>query len=108
MKKINLQDNFALFNEYWDPKIIGELNDAYIKLVKFKGEFIWHKHDNEDEMFLVVKGEMTIKLDEKDIHLSAGAFFIVPKGIRHCPIAEKEVHVVLIEPKATIKTGDQV
>jgi mannose-6-phosphate isomerase-like protein (cupin superfamily) len=107
MQKINLEEKFNLFDEVWSPKIVGELNDSYIKLAKFKGEFVWHKHDNEDEMFFVVKGKLLIKLKDKDIYLSPGEFFIVPKGIEHLPIADDEVHVMLIEPKSTVKTGDQ-
>ncbi|KTC86395.1 cupin domain-containing protein [Legionella brunensis] len=106
MEKINLQDKFALFQEYWSPKIVGDLNDSHVKLAKFKGEFVWHKHENEDELFLVVKGKLLIKLKDKDIHLSEGEFVIIPKGIEHMPIAKEEVHVILIEPKATLNTGD--
>ncbi len=106
MNKVNLKEKFQHFSEYWSPKIVGELNDSYIKLAKFKGEFIWHKHDNEDELFLVIKGKLLIKLKDKDIHLQAGEFVIIPKGVEHLPIAEEEVHVMLIEPKTTINTGD--
>ena len=106
MQKINLIEKFALFNDHWSPKIVGDLNESHIKLAKFKGEFVWHKHDNEDELFLVIKGKLLIKLRDQDIYLSPGEFFIVPKGIEHLPIADDEVHVMLIEPKSTIKTGD--
>ena len=106
MKKVNLPEKFELFNEYWNPKIVGSLNDSYIKLAKFKGEFVWHKHDNEDELFFVVKGKLLIKLRDQNIYLNSGEFFIVPKGIEHLPIAEEEVHVMLIEPKSTLNTGD--
>ena len=87
---------------------MGELNDSYVKLVKFKGAFIWHKHDAEDELFLVVKGKMTIKLRDRDLELAAGEFAIIPRGVEHMPVAEDEVHVVLIEPKTTLNTGDQL
>jgi len=103
---INLKDKFNLVNEYWSPKIAGELNDAHIKLAKFKGEFVWHKHDNEDELFFIVKGKLLIKLRDKDINLQEGEFVIIPKGIEHCPIAENEVHVMLMEPKSTVNTGN--
>ncbi|WP_231861900.1 cupin domain-containing protein [Legionella hackeliae] len=106
MQKINIAEKFALFHDYWSPKIVGELNDAHIKLAKFKGEFVWHKHDNEDELFLVVKGQLLIKLRDKDIHLNEGEFVIIPKGIEHMPVAQEEVHVILMEPKTTLNTGD--
>ncbi len=105
MQKVNLKNKFELFNEYWTPKIVGDLNDSHIKLAKFKGEFTWHQHDNEDELFFVVKGKLLIKFRDKNIHLEEGEFLIVPKGVEHLPIAEEEVHVMLIEPKTTINTG---
>ena len=106
MDKVNLDQKFALFHEYWSPKIAGELNDSYIKLAKLKGEFVWHRHENEDELFLVVKGRLVIKLRDRDITLEAGEFTVIPKGVEHLPIAEEEVHVVLLEPKSTLNTGD--
>src|SRR5947209_1169240 len=106
MDKVNLDQKFALFSDYWSPKIAGELNDSYIKLVKLKGEFVWHRHENEDELFLVVKGRLLIKLRDRDITLEAGEFTVIPKGVEHLPIAEEEVHVVLLEPKSTLNTGD--
>jgi len=106
MKKINLTKEFDSIHEFWAPKIVGEVNDSHVKLAKFKGEFVWHKHDNEDEMFFVIKGKLLIKFKDKDVHLDAGEFFIVPKGVEHLPIAEEEVHIMLIEPKSTIRTGD--
>ena len=106
MKKINLKKKLALFNDYWSPKIVGDLNDSQVKLVKFKGEFIWHKHDNEDELFFIIKGQLLIKLREQDIYLNEGEFVIIPKGIEHLPVAKEEVHVMLIEPKAISNTGD--
>ena len=106
MDTINLNQKFALFQDYWSPKIAGELNDSYIKLAKLKGEFVWHQHENEDELFLVVKGQLLIKLRDRDIHLKEGEFVIIPKGVEHLPIAEEEVHVLLLEPKSTLNTGN--
>jgi len=106
MDKVNLSQKFALFQQYWSPKIAGELNDSYIKLAKLKGEFVWHQHENEDELFLVVKGHLLIKLRDRDIHLKEGEFVVIPKGVEHLPIAEEEVHVLLLEPKSTLNTGN--
>jgi len=106
MDKVNLSQKFALFQEYWSPKIAGELNDSYIKLAKLKGEFVWHQHENEDELFLVVKGQLLIKLRDRDIHLKEGEFVVIPRGVEHLPIAEEEVHVLLLEPKSTLNTGN--
>lgn len=106
MQKVNIHNKLALFSDYWSPKIIGDLNDSYIKLAKFKGEFVWHKHDNEDELFFIIKGNLLIKLRGQDIHLKEGEFVIIPKGVEHLPIAKEEVHVMLIEPKTTLNTGD--
>ena len=103
---INLADKFDLFQEPWHPKIVGELNDSYIKLAKLKGEFVWHHHDNEDELFLVVKGILVIKLRDRDLTIREGEFVIIPKGIEHLPVAEEEVHVLLLEPKSTMNTGN--
>jgi mannose-6-phosphate isomerase-like protein (cupin superfamily) len=107
MEVVNLNDKFSLFEEHWKPKIAGEVNDAYIKLVKFKGEFLWHQHEAEDELFLVVKGKLTIKLRDRDLQLAEGEFAVIPRGVEHMPVAEEEVHVVLIEPKTTLNTGDR-
>jgi mannose-6-phosphate isomerase-like protein (cupin superfamily) len=106
MNAVNIAQKFDLIDEFWSPRIVGELNDSYIKLAKLKGEFVWHHHDNEDEMFLVVKGRLTIKLRERDILLEEGEFAIIPKGVEHRPIAAKEVHVLLLEPKTTRNTGN--
>ncbi len=106
MKKVNINEKLNTFNDYWSPKIVGDLNESYIKLVKLKGEFVWHMHENEDEMFLVVKGNLVIKLRTEDIVLNEGEFFIIPRGIEHMPVAEEEVHVMLLEPKATLNTGN--
>ena len=105
-QKINLAQAFSRFSEYWNPKIAGEINDAHVKLVKFKGEFIWHKHEKEDEMFLVVKGSMVMRLRNRDVELNEGEFFIVPRGTEHMPFAEQEAHVLLLEPKTTLNTGN--
>jgi mannose-6-phosphate isomerase-like protein (cupin superfamily) len=106
MEKVNLANKFGLFQEYWSPKIAGELNDSYLKLAKLKGEFVWHHHEAEDELFLVVKGRLLIKLRDRDISLDEGEFVIIPRGVEHCPVAEEEVHVLLLEPKATVNTGN--
>jgi mannose-6-phosphate isomerase-like protein (cupin superfamily) len=105
MDKVNLAQKFGLFQEYWSPKIAGELNDSHVKLVKLKGEFVWHQHDTEDELFLVVKGSLLIKLRDRDIFLEEGEFVIIPRGVEHLPIAEEEAHVLLLEPKTTLNTG---
>ncbi len=106
MQKVNLIDKLGLISEYWHPKIVGELNDSFVKLVKLKGEFVWHVHDNEDEMFLIVRGNLRIKLRDGDIRLHPGEFFIVPKGVEHMPVADEEVHALLLEPKTTLNTGN--
>jgi mannose-6-phosphate isomerase-like protein (cupin superfamily) len=106
LEKVNFSEKFSSFEDFWSPKIVAELNDVHVKLVKLKGEFIWHNHENEDELFLVTKGDLTIKLRGEDVHLKKGEFFVVPKGIEHKPEARAEVHVVLIEPKTTINTGN--
>jgi mannose-6-phosphate isomerase-like protein (cupin superfamily) len=106
MESINLTQKFSLFNDYWSPKVVGELNDFHVKLVKVKGEFVWHHHDNEDEMFLVVKGRLLIRLRDRDIWLNEGEFTIIPKGVEHMPVAEEETHVLLLEPKTTLNTGN--
>jgi mannose-6-phosphate isomerase-like protein (cupin superfamily) len=106
MEKVNLAQKFSLFEEHWSPKIAGEINDSYVKLVKFKGEFVWHHHETEDEMFLVVKGNLVIKLRDRDIQLKEGEFIIIPHGVEHMPVAEEEVHVLLLEPKSTLNTGN--
>lgn len=108
MEKFNLQEKFQLFNEHWSPKIIGEVNDSYVKIAKLKGEFTWHLHDNEDEMFYVVKGLLTIKFRDKDVHLQEGEGIIIPKGTEHLPVADEEAQVLLIEPKSTLNTGNVI
>ena len=106
MEKVNLATKFSLFQDYWHPRVAGELNDSYVKLAKLKGEFVWHHHENEDELFLVVKGQLLIKLRDQDIWLDEGEFVVIPKGVEHLPIAEDEVHVLLLEPKSTLNTGN--
>jgi len=106
VEKVNTAQKFALINEYWKPHIAGELNDSYVKLVKLKGEFLWHKHDAEDEMFFVTKGRLRVKLRQKEISLNEGEFVIIPKGVEHMPVADSEVHVILVEPRSTLNTGD--
>jgi mannose-6-phosphate isomerase-like protein (cupin superfamily) len=106
MNKVTLAEKFELFAEYWSPKIVGELNGQNVKLAKFKGEFVWHKHDNEDEMFFVVDGTLKIEFRDKTVTLNKDEFIIVPKGVEHKPIAESEVLVMLFEPATTLNTGD--
>jgi mannose-6-phosphate isomerase-like protein (cupin superfamily) len=106
MDKVNLTEKFSRFQDYWSPKIAGELNDSYVKLVKLKGEFIWHHHDNEDELFLVVKGKLLMKFRDRDVAVNEGEFIIVPRGVEHLPVAEEEVHLLLLEPKTTLNTGN--
>jgi mannose-6-phosphate isomerase-like protein (cupin superfamily) len=106
MRKVNIKDKLDLFSDYWSPKIVGDLNDSHVKLVKLKGEFVWHKHDNEDELFYIIKGKLLIRFRDQDIYLNEGEFLIIPRGVEHQPVAESEVHVMLIEPKTTVNTGD--
>ena len=106
MNKINLLQKFSLFNEHWSPKIIAELNGQQVKLTKFAGEFIWHHHENEDELFIVMKGSFTMEFRDKTDELNEGEILIVPRGVEHRPVAEKEVWVMLFEPAATLNTGN--
>lgn len=107
MKKVNLAQKLAMFHDHWNPRIVGELNGQHVKLVKFKGEFVWHKHDHEDEMFLVVSGQFRMELqDQAAIDLGEGEFLVVPRGVMHRPVAEEEVSVLLFEPAGTLNTGD--
>jgi mannose-6-phosphate isomerase-like protein (cupin superfamily) len=105
MEKVNLAEKFNLFNDYWSPRIVGEFNGQYVKLVKFKGEFMWHSHANEDELFFVVKGTLKIELRDGLVTVNEGEFYIVPKGIEHKPMADEETLIMLLEPKATEQTG---
>jgi mannose-6-phosphate isomerase-like protein (cupin superfamily) len=106
MEKVNLAVKFSTFDELWSPKIVGELNGQCVKIVKVKGEFVWHHHDVEDEMFMVIKGRLTIKFRDRDVTLEEGEFLIVPHGVEHKPVAEEEAHVLLFEPQATLNTGN--
>lgn len=106
MDAVNLNEKLSRVKEYWSPKIVGEVNDSYVKLVKFKNEFVWHHHENEDEMFLVLQGRMRMKFRDRDVIVSPGEFIIVPKGVEHKPVADEEVHVMLFEPKTTLNTGN--
>jgi mannose-6-phosphate isomerase-like protein (cupin superfamily) len=106
LEKINLTEKFASFKEQWSPKVIGEVNDAAVKLAKLQGEFMWHSHANEDELFLVIKGKLLIKLRDQDIHLTEGECVIIPKGVEHLPVAEEECHVLFFEPNTTLNTGN--
>ncbi|MEE9181611.1 MAG: cupin domain-containing protein [candidate division NC10 bacterium] len=106
MQRVNLAEKFASFDVYWKPKIVAEVNDAYVKLVKVKGEFVWHRHENEDELFLVDRGTMHLQTREGDVSLEAGDMAVVPRGTEHRPVAEQEAHVLLIEPKSTLNTGN--
>jgi mannose-6-phosphate isomerase-like protein (cupin superfamily) len=101
MQVININNQLESINEYWSPKVIGDLNKDHIILAKLKGEFFWHKHDDEDECFIILKGNLVIKFEDSEIALAAGELVIIPKGVLHLPIAEEEVHVMLIEPKGT-------
>jgi mannose-6-phosphate isomerase-like protein (cupin superfamily) len=103
---INLAEKFSRFSEQWHPRIAGELNDSYVKLAKVQGEFVWHHHENEDELFFVVKGTLTIKLRERNLTIHEGEFVIIPKGVEHLPVAEEEVWIMLLEPKTTSNTGN--
>ncbi|HJU53127.1 MAG TPA: cupin domain-containing protein [Pyrinomonadaceae bacterium] len=106
MEKVNIKEKFDLFEDRWSPKVIGEINDSYVKAVKLKGEFVWHHHDDEDELFLVVKGSLVIKLRDGDIRLEEGEFVVIPRGVEHLPVADEEAHVLLLEPKSTLNTGN--
>ena len=106
METVNLKDKLSKIHDYWNPRIIGELNGSYVKIVKLQGEFVWHHHENEDEMFLVVQGKLRMRLRDDDKIVNAGEFIIVPKGVEHMPVAEEEVHIVLFEPKTTLNTGN--
>ena len=104
-RKVNVAEKLGRFSDYWSPKIIGDLNDFYVKAVKLKGEFVWHHHETEDELFYVIKGRLVIKLRDGEIRLDPGEFAVIPHMVEHLPIAEDEVHVLLLEPKSTVNTG---
>jgi mannose-6-phosphate isomerase-like protein (cupin superfamily) len=106
MMKVNLREKLSLFDEHWSPKIVGQVNDVHVKVAKLEGEFPWHTHEEEDELFLVLKGRLTLELRDRVVVLDAGEFLVVPRGVEHRPVAEDEVHVVLIEPATTLNTGN--
>ena len=108
MNVIDLADKLSQFDEYWSPRIVGEVNDSYVKLAKLNGEFVWHSHEQEDELFLVVKGRLTVRFRDRDVHLEEGQMIIVEKGVEHQPVAESETHVLIVEPRSTLNTGDVV
>ncbi len=106
MRKVNLAEKFGRITEHWSPKIVGELNGQHVKLVKLKGEFVWHHHDDEDELFLVVRGRLVMQLRDGDVLLEAGEFLIVPRGVEHRPVCDEEVDLLLFEPTSTLNTGN--
>ncbi len=110
IRKVNLADKFSQFTEYYSPKIVGEVNDAHVKIVKLQGEFVWHHHDNEDELFLVVKGQLRMRYledgVEREMQIRPGEFVVIPRGTEHLPSAEEETHILLLEPKSTLNTGN--
>jgi mannose-6-phosphate isomerase-like protein (cupin superfamily) len=106
VRKINLAEMFGRFQDHWSPKIVGEVNDSLVKLTKLKGEFVWHHHEREDELFLVVKGKLRLRLRDQDLVLGPGEFAIIPRGVEHLPVADEETHVLLFEPKSTLNTGN--
>jgi mannose-6-phosphate isomerase-like protein (cupin superfamily) len=106
MDKVNLLEKLNSFSDYWNPRIVGELNGQYVKLVKFQGPFVWHKHAREDELFFVVKGQFRMEFRDRTVNLAEGEFLIVPKGVEHRPVAEREAQVLLFEPASTLNTGN--
>lgn len=110
IRKVNLAEKFSQFTEYYSPKIVGEINDAHVKVVKLKGEFVWHHHDNEDELFLVAKGQLRMRYledgVEQEMKIGPGEFVVIPRGTEHLPSAEEETHILLLEPKSTLNTGN--
>lgn len=108
MEKINLKEKFSKFSDHWNPRIVGELNGQQVKLAKFQGDFVWHSHEHEDELFLVIKGRLLMRLRDKDVWVEEGEMIIVPAKVEHQPVAPEEVHVMLFEPKSTLNTGNVV
>lgn len=106
MEKVNLEQKLSLFSEHWSPKIVGELNGQHVKLAKLKGEFVWHKHDHEDELFFVIKGSFKMEYRDRTVVVNENEFLIVPKGVEHKPVADEEVSIMLFEPASTLNTGD--
>ncbi|SRR6266404_687825 len=105
IERVSLVEKLNSFQDYWSPKIVGEVNESFVKLVKLKGEFVWHHHETEDELFLV-KGSLLIRLRDRDVRVEEGEFVIIPRGVEHLPVAEEDVHVLLLEPKSTLNTGN--
>lgn len=108
MKPVDIKEKLSQFSDHWSPKIIGELNGQVIKVAKLKGEFVWHHHEHEDEMFMVVEGTLVLKFKDGEVELNAGQFYIIPKGVEHLPVAVEECHVMLFEPKTVLNTGNVV
>jgi mannose-6-phosphate isomerase-like protein (cupin superfamily) len=106
MPAINLAEKLSSFTEHWQPRVVGQFNGHDLMVVKIKGEFVWHKHDDTDDFFLVLKGRITIRMQQGDVTLRVGEIFVVPRGVQHCPVAEEEAHLLLIEPTGTPNTGD--
>ena len=106
MEKVNIKEKLSQFSDHWNPRIIGELNGQHVKAVKLKGEFVWHHHDHEDELFLVTKGQLKMEFREKTVVVNEGEFIVVPGKVEHKPVAEEEVHILLFEPASTINTGN--
>lgn len=106
MEKVNLKDKLSRFSDYWNPRVVGELNGQQVKLVRFQGPFVWHHHDNEDEMFLVVEGRFRMEFRHRHVELESGEFIIVPRGTEHRPVADQDVSVLLFEPATTLNTGN--
>ena len=106
MEKINLREKLARVTTHWEPRVVAELNGQQVKLVKFRGEFVWHHHEREDELFLVLEGEFTLQFRDREVRLAAGEFLVVPRGVEHRPVAESEVSVLLFEPATTLNTGN--
>ena len=106
MEKVNLSEKMARVHDYWNPRIVGELNDSYVKVVKLQGEFVWHHHDDEDELFWVIRGTLRMDFRDRQVSINPGEFLIVPRGVDHRPVADEEVHLVLLEPKTTLNTGN--
>jgi mannose-6-phosphate isomerase-like protein (cupin superfamily) len=105
-EKVNLAEKFGRFDELWTPKTVGEVNDFLVKLVKMRGTFVWHRHETEDELFLLVRGRMIVRLRDRDIALEPGEFFVVPRNVEHLPVVEHEAEALLLEPRSTVNTGD--
>ncbi len=106
MEKINLKEKLSMFSEHWSPKIVAEMNDYHIKLVKIKGDFVWHNHEDTDEVFIVIEGKMKIEFEEKIVELNEGEMYVVPKGVNHKPFAESECKIMIIEPSGVVNTGN--